>query len=604
MDSTYMSMDNLRFLLYEVHQIQDLLDRERFQDFDKDGIDLMLNSAKDLADQEMFPHFVDMDRNPARYEDGKVIAHPELGNIIDKSAENGWIGTVFDYEDGGMQMPSTIFGAANHIFQAANNHVVGYLGLTTGAANLIVTFADQWLKDTYVPNMLSGKWMGTMALTEPQAGSSLSDIVTSATPTDEGYYKISGQKIFISGGDHQHSENFVHLMLARIDGAPAGTKGISLFVVPKFRPDENGNLVFNDVVTAADFEKMGQKGYVTTHLMMGEGEDCRGWLVGNPHQGLRYMFQMMNGARIDVGLTATSTATAAYYASLKYAKERPQGRKLSKDGIKDLSEGQTLIINHPDVRRMLLLQKAIVEGSLSLLLECTRLEDLIKTSDGEDKEDHHLLLEILTPIAKTYPSEMGRVSISNGLQILGGYGFCMDFPLQQYYRDIRIMALYEGTTGIQSLDLLGRKITINKGRALKLLTQEIQNTLTEAASYDDLKPIAGKLGEVMGQIQEVLQHLMQYAMAGNHERFLADATLFMEMMGIGVVGWQWLKQGIAAKQSLISGNFGDRTSDFYESKLHTLKFYFKYEIPKTASLAQILMNTDTLTLTEEKEIIV
>ena len=602
MADQYMSMNSLRFLLYDVHKIEEILTAEWYKDYDREGIDILLDAAKDLADQEFHPYCAEMDEQPVRYQDGKVIAHPQLGVIIKKCAEAGVFGSYFSYENGGMQLPHMLFGALNHIYHAANNHVVGYMNLTSGAANLIVTFGNQQLIDTFVPNMIAGKWMGTMALTEPQAGSSLSDVKTTAYPQEDGTYKIKGQKIFISGGDHQFGENFVHLTLARIEGAPAGTKGISLFVVPKHRPNEDGSLTYNDVITAGDFQKMGQKGYATTHLVYGEQDNCQGFLVGQPNLGLKYMFQMMNEARVDVGLIAASIATAAYYASLQYAKERPQGRRLSNDGTKNIDEEQTLIINHPDVKRMLLLQKSVVEGSLSLLTECGKLTDLIKTSKGEKKEEAHLLLEFLTPIAKTYPSEMGRIATSNGLQVLGGYGFCTDFPLQQYYRDIRITALYEGTTGIQSMDLLGRKATMQNGRALQLLIAEVTETIRDAANLEALKPYADVLADKIKLTQKVLEYLMGFALKGDYERFLADASVFMEFTSTVVVAWQWLKLATVAQRALVTGT-GAFTSDFYESKLLTMKFYFKYEVPKTSSLAETLMHTDAITVFNKKELI-
>lgn len=603
MADQYTSIENLKFLLYDVHKAEDILAHPHYEDYDREAIDILLESAKDMADQQLFPYFQEMDTDPVRYEDGKVIVHPQMEKVIKEMSEAGWISAGFDYDDGGMRLPTLANLAAYHIFTAANNSATGYISLTSGAARLIISFGDATLKEKFASKMLSGQWMGTMALTEPQAGSSLSDITTTATPTEDGYYKIKGQKIFISGGDHQYAENFVHLTLARIEGAPKGTKGISLFAIPKHRPAADGSLESNDVITAGDFEKMGQKGYATTHLVFGEADNCQGWLVGEPNQGLKYMFQMMNAARIEVGLTAASTATAAYYASLQYAKERPQGRKLTKDGRKDVSKEQTLIINHPDVRRMLLLQKAITEGAMSLLMGCGRLEDILKTGEGQEKEEAHLMLELLTPIAKTYPSEMGRVAVNNGLQVLGGYGFCTDFPLQQYYRDIRIMSIYEGTTGIQSLDLLGRKMTMQNGAAPKLLAQAIQETIKEASTHDSLKPYAKTLGEKLGDINRVMQQLLQYAQKGNYERFLADASLFMEFTSTIVIGWQWLKMAIVAKNALVTGNtpFGNA---FYESKIHTMKFYYRYEMPKTLGLMQSLMDTEQLTIASEKEVIV
>ena len=594
----YMSVDTLKWLLYDVHKVKDLYQYERYADYDDDSVNILLDTAKTWADQEFFPIFREMDENPCTYKDGKVTSHPNLKRIITKAGQDGWLGSSFDYEDGGSQMPHLVVNALNHIFQSANNHIPGYMGLTTGAADLIRTFGTQELKDKYIPNMIGGKWGGTMCLTEPQAGSSLSDITTSATPQEDGSYKISGQKIFISGGDHEAVDNFVHLVLARIDGAPAGTKGISLFVVPKYRSSDSGEPEYNDVFTAGDFQKMGQRGYSTVHLVFGENNNCYGHLVGTENRGLKHMFQMMNGARIDVGMTAASTATAAYYASLKYAKERPQGRKIENSGKKDPKSGQTLIINHPDVRRMLLLQKAINEASLSILLETAKLVDLVHVEKGDIASNYHLLLEFLTPIAKTYPSEKGQEAINNGLQIFGGYGFCMDFPLQQYYRDIRIMSLYEGTTGIQSLDLLGRKVTQQNGAALLLLLEKINEVTTEANNHEELKPYADKLTKSVGYVQKALGYLLPMAMKNDYESFLADATEFMKMTSNIVIAYQWLKMATRAKHSLVTGDTS-YSSNFYETKIHTMKFYFKYELPQARASLETILNDEELTIVTE-----
>ena len=331
-----------------------------------------------------------MDRHGAKYDNGTITCHPQVERVLQTAGQNGYICSHFDYEEGGSQVPHMVNIAANFITSAANSSAIGYIGLTAGAAGLIRSFGSKELFDTYVPHMMAGKWGGTMALTEPQAGSSLSDITSSAKDNGDGTYAIEGQKIFISSGEHQCAENIVHLVLARIEGAPVGTKGISLFVVPKKRITTDG-LEPNDVFCAGEFEKMGQRGYVTTHLVFGDQQDCKGWLVGEPNKGLKYMFQMMNGARIGVGLHATSMATAAYHASLQYAKERPQGRRINNHGGKDVAKEQTLIINHPDVRRMLLLQKAVVEGSMSLVMETSKYADLEKVTTGEEKEKWKIL---------------------------------------------------------------------------------------------------------------------------------------------------------------------------------------------------------------------
>ncbi len=598
----YMNMDTLRFQLQQVHQLESLFQYPRYQEYDLESIDIFLDAVKGFSDRELYPVFREMDEKPACFRDGRIVVHPAVGTAMRKGGELGLIAATFDHEDGGLQMPGMALLAAYFIMEAANNHIPGYLGLTDGAARLIATFGNERLKETYVPKMLAGEWGGTMCLTEPQAGSSLSDITATAYPTEEGYYKVKGQKIFISGGDHEYNENFIHLLLARIEGAPAGTKGISLFVVPKKRIAEDGNLLPNDVITAGDFQKMGQRGYCTTHLVFGENDDCRAWLVGEPHQGLKYMFQMMNDARISVGRGGLSIASAAYHASLQYAKERPQGRRVMDSGKKDPRQEPVLIIEHADVRRMLLLQKAIYEGSLSLLLLASKYHDLEQVAEGQEKEKYSLLLELLTPIAKAYPTEKGKEAADNGLQVLGGYGFCSDYILQQYYRDIRIMTIYEGTTGIQSLDLLGRKVTMENGRAVQLLAAEMQQTIQRAMTFDELKPYARQLGEKIQLSQKALNFLLPFAMKGEYERFLSDATVFLEFFGALVVGWLWLDMAIAARHALVTGNT-DYTPEFYESKMLTMQFYFKYELPRMEGLATTLMSGDVLTILQEKEVI-
>lgn len=597
----YIDIDTLKFLLYQVHNLQEVLDQARFADYDLESVDLFINATKDFSDKELYPYFQEMDDKPAYYKEGEIIVHPQVREYMKKGGDLGLIAALFDYEVGGLQMPSIVVTAATYIQETANNHLPGYIGLTLGAAELIVHFASENLNKTFVPKMLSGSWGGTMCLTEPQAGSSLSDILTSATEEGDSF-KISGQKIFISGGDYHGVENIVHLVLARIKGAPAGTKGISLFVVPKNRPDKQGNLVSNDVTTLGDFQKMGQKGYCTTHLSFGDKNNCEGWLVGEANQGLKYMFMMMNGARIGVGRGAAAIAMAAYQTSLAYAKERPQGRSLTATGKKDVSQEQTLIINHPDVKRMLLLQKVVTEGALSLVLLSSKYHDLSKTHpEAEVREKYHNLLEMLTPIAKTYPSEMGVISVSNGLQVLGGYGFCSDFILQQYHRDIRIFPLYEGTTGIQSLDLLGRKVTMNNGLGMQLLSAEIMETIKQAASNEELSAYAQLLGSKLELVQQVLQFLLPFAQKGNYERFLSDATIFMEFLGNIVVGWLWLEMALSAQNALITGNTR-YSNNFYQSKIHAMKFYFKYELSKTSALAEVLLNKEVLTVENDQKI--
>ena len=603
MASKYIDLSTVKFFMNIVQELETVLEKDRFVDYDLESVNLYVESVKQFADRELFPYFKEMDENPAHYKDGSIHVHQQVEKMMKEGGSMGLISAPFNYEDGGLQLPLLVHTAANYILDAANNHLPGYSGLTSGAAELIIEFASKDLKEKYTPKMLTGEWGGTMCLTEPQAGSSLSDIVTKATPIEDGKYKISGQKIFISGGDHQYADNIVHLLLARIDGAPAGTKGISLFVVPKMRIQDNGELLFNDVTTVADFEKMGQKGYCTTHLSFGDKDDCQGYLVGEENKGLNYMFLMMNGARIAVGRGASAIACGAYYASLEYANERPQGRKLSSDGTKNLKDKQSLIIEHPDVRRMLLLQKSMVEGSMNLIFKAAKYYDLQHNSnDDKEKHKYHTLLEMIIPVVKTYPSEAGIYSINNGLQVLGGYGFCSDFILQQYYRDIRISSIYEGTTGIQSQDLLGRKMMLNNGEGAKLLLDEIKMTIEKADQDDELKKWASSLNDQLDQSQKILFHLMPFALKGDYERFLADASIFMEFFSLILVGWSWLEIGVASKYALSSSN-STLDSKFYQGKLDALEYFYVYELPKTKGLAEILLHPSSVTIKKKDKVI-
>jgi len=583
----------IKFLLLDVHRLRDLFHFNRYAHLDEEQAWMMIESAGLFASQEMFPFFKSMDDTPARYDGkGKVITHPQLKKIFAVAAEQGWIGGNAPFERGGLQLPEMLFSTGHLLFQAANNAVQGYLGLSGGAAGLITSFGNETQIKTYVPPIFNGKWQGTMALTEPQAGSSLSDITSSAVPTTEGHYLIRGQKIFISGGQHGAAENFIHLTLARIKDAPPGTKGISLFIIPALRPTEDGTLEENDVYCAGDFQKMGQRGYATTHLVFGDHNNCHGYLVGEANKGLAYMFQMMNGARISVGMCAAGIAMAAMQYSLSYAQQRPQGRKINE---KDPTQPPVMIINHADVQRMLLTQQAIVGGSISLGMECTRLYDLCEVTTGDEKEKHFLLLEILTPIMKTYASEQGIRSVTNALQILGGYGFTTDFPIQQLYRDIRIMSLYEGTTGIQSIDLLGRKVIMQEGKALKVLHNAIQETIREAANFEELSDSCKQLTLELERIKRVMLYLQPRLLEGKLNAFLADATVFMELAGCIVIGWQWLKIGLTACRQLNQPDTSTNTQDRMNFMVHTMKFYFRYELTHTAAFETILCQSEALT---------
>jgi len=593
MAKEYISIRNLKFMLHEVLDLDTINSLPKYQDYDAEAYDMAIDTVKDLSDTYLYPIFTEMDKKKAYYDEkeGVVKVHPGLQKAIKALGDAGWIGAYTDYEKGGQQMPQLLLNTGKLIMNAANANAAAYTLLTDGASNLIRAFGNEALNDAYVPKMMAGDWQGTMCLTEPQAGSSLSDVITSASPNEDGSYNIKGQKIYISGGDYETTENIIHLTLARIEGAPAGTKGISLFVVPKYR-QEAQEWVSNDVVTAGLFGKMGQKGYVAAHLMMGESEDCKGYLVGAPNRGLPYMFQMMNEARIGTGAMAAGTASAAYYASLQYANERPQGRHPSN---KDATQPQVLIIEHADVRRMLLFQKAITEGSIAIVQLCAYYADIAENATGQQKEDAHLLLELLTPVVKSFPSEWGNLSVSAGMQVLGGAGYTDDFPLEQYYRDIRVNAIYEGTTTIHGMDILGRKVMLEKGKALKLILKEMQATMAKANAIDSLKPYVGKLEDAAKTLHGTTMHLIGVASKNRPEVFLSDATLYLEFFGIVTVAWLWLKQGIVAQKAIDAKAMGDDYL-FYQGKIHTMKYYFEYELPKIQALRDRLLSGERLTL--------
>ncbi len=485
MADKFISMRNLQFLLYEHLDIVALTKYPYFADHGRETFDMVLETGMRMGKGILFPALAEMDKKPPEFREGKVFVHPVAATVMKACGEGGWIGAQAPYDLGGQQIPNTVMTAFRGIFSAANYSASVYPFLTTGAAHLILTFGSKELVDAYVPKMFAGEWQGTMALTEPQAGSSLTDLKTTAFPTEEGFFKIKGQKIFISCSDYESTGNIVNLLLARIDGAPPGIKGISLFVVPKKRPDNQGSLAGNDVTCIGIYHKLGYRGAPITQLSFGDNDDCRGWLVGEPHKGLRYMFQMMNEARVDVGMGAAAIASAAYYASLDYARQRPQGRPVAG---KDPLAPQVPIIEHADVKRMLLFQRAVVEGSLALIFQCAQYVDLALVTEGEEKEKYELLLDLLTPVAKSYPSEMGILSVSQGLQCLGGYGYCDEFPLEQYYRDVRIHPIHEGTTGIQGMDLLGRKVIMKNGKALFLYLAELEKAVAAGRAIPECAP--------------------------------------------------------------------------------------------------------------------
>ena len=595
----FFSRRNLDFTLFEVLNVTELTQYDYFSEHDHETFKFTLDAATGIAEQIMRPNYVESDRQVPELVDGIVKVHKGAHEYLKTISESGMMSAIFPEADGGQQTPKTVMGAVEYITGAAHNSLVMYSDLTVGAASLIWTFGSEALKKTFVGKMLSAEWTGTMCLTEPQAGSGLSDILTSAAPKRDGVYSIKGTKIFITCGDHDITDNIVHLVLARIMGAPKGTKGISLFVIPKKRISSDGSLVSNDVTSVGVYHKMGQKGSPALHLDFGSNDDCEGYLVGEPNQGLGYMFLMMNGSRLNVGMNGVCVGSAAYYASLQYAHERKQGKRPG-------SFETVAIIEHPDVRRMLLSQKAFVEGTLCFILHCFKYLDLEKVSKtAPERERYNDLLELLTPVAKAYGSEKGFSSINEGLQVLGGYGYTEDFPLEQMVRDARIFSLYEGTTGIQAQAVLGRQIVRNGGRAVELWLDEVNADVKAARAYKELSSYATIYGKEVREWHKLTRYLVELGSKGNAEVFLADANLYLELFGILNVGWQWVRQGAVAIRALRYGELSDADKIFYESKMLTMKFFLRYELVKAKALRTRLMDGDVLTIFDSnKEMII
>ncbi|NLY57300.1 MAG: acyl-CoA dehydrogenase [Gammaproteobacteria bacterium] len=576
MTDTLLDSRNLAFELYEVLDAEELTQRERFADHSRETFDASLDTARQLAEKFFAPHNRKNDENEPEYIDGAARLIPEVKPAVDAFIEAGFQNAGRSYEQGGMQLPNLISRACFAHFQSANIATSSYPMLTMGASNLIGTFGTEEQKKRFFEPMIEGRFFGTMALTEPHAGSSLSDLRTRAEPVGDGTYRIKGNKIFISAGDHDLSENIVHMVLAKLPDAPPGVKGISLFIVPKFLVNDDGSLgERNDVVLAGLFHKMGWRGTTSTALNFGDNGNCVGYLVGEPHKGLACMFQMMNDARIGVGMGAIMLGYAGYLYSLNYARERPQGRH--PDG-KDPTSPQVPIVEHADIRRMLLTQKAYVEGSFDLGLFCARLVDDARTgTSDEQRQLANELLDLLTPIVKSWPSEFCLKANELAIQILGGHGYTREYPVEQYYRDNRLNPIHEGTHGIQSLDLLARKLTQNKGAGLRQLLGLIEDSLQRSTAHASLAELRAPLAELLQRLKTTTQTLLGDLGAGKVNETLANSALYMKVFGHTVIGWRWLEQAIRAEEGLARGNSADEA--FYRGKLQAARYFLIWEVP-------------------------
>jgi butyryl-CoA dehydrogenase len=572
---------DVEFLLYEVLSAERLLALPAFADHSREGFDLILATTRRLARELLYPAYKPMDTDPFVFEGGRVRVHPRMREIYPRLVDSGLISASRPVDAGGMQIPLTISTMAMAYLMAANLGAAGFAFLTTGAAHLVEAFASDALKERYLGQMYRGEWTGTMALTEPQAGSSLSDVKTTATPTAAEHHLIRGTKIFISGGDHDLTDNIVNMVLARIDGAPPGIKGVSLFLVPRRRP-EGDALVHNDVETAGVIHKIGWRGLPSVILNFGEADDCHGFLVGEPHKGISYMFQMMNEARILVGVSAAATASVAYHESLAYARTRPQGRAFSN---KSPASPQIPIIEHADVRRMLLRQKAIVEGALGLAAATSRYADLAEHAEApEEKRRAALLLDLLTPIAKSFPAEKGFESNALAVQIHGGYGYSSEYLPEAWLRDQKLNTIHEGTSGIQSMDLLGRKAVAGGGAALQALIAEMASASARARAAGVELRWCEAVEKGGALIASLTAELGAFAMRGDVEKMMLHSADYLELFSVVVIAWQWLLQAAAAKEGLARKG---ALPDFYEGKLCAAQYWIHTELPRIEALAEL-----------------
>ena len=606
----------LDFLLYQWLEAETLQQRSRFSDHSRETFDAVLDTSERIAREKYAPfnRLVDLEEPRTETEpDGtlRVVLPQATYEARRAYAESGLLSAAQDYDIGGMQLPYTVEAAANSFFAAASISIGSNL-LTSGNANLLMVHGTDLQKQVFALNEFNGRWTGTMCLSEPQAGSSLSDVATRAVPDGEGFeadplgprYRLKGNKMWISSGDHELTENIVHLVLAKIPGPDGklipGVKGISLFIVPKKLVDTEGHLTGerNDVALAGLNHKLGWRGTTNTLLNFGEGKypvrgaaGAVGYLVGKPGDGLKCMFHMMNEARIGIGMAATMLGLAGYYASLDYAKNRPQGRPIQSSsasaagkGGKDASAPQVRLIEHADIKRMLLAQKAYGEGALALNLYCALLVDEQHTGTPEAADEARLLLEVLTPIAKSWPSEWCLEANSLAIQIHGGYGYTRDFPVEQYWRDNRLNMIHEGTHGIQATDLLGRKVLMEGGRGLQLLAGRINATIERAIQVPALAAHANALGKAL---QDVGAATKAAWATGQPADALANAVPYMQAFGHTVLAWVWLDVALATLAA--DAALAQPAS---VGRMGAMRFFFHYELPKIGAWLQVVSSRD------------
>ncbi len=582
---------DIDFVLHEQFEVEVLSKHEKYVEFNKKTVDLIVSEARNLAIKEILPTREIGDREGTKFANGDVTVPEAFHRAYELFNEGEWLAMSEDPEWGGQGMPRVVSLAAADYFNGANYAFMMYPGLTHGAGKLVEAFGTDEQKKLFLKKMYSGEWTGTMLLTEPEAGSDVGALTTTAVKNDDGTYSITGNKIFISSGEHDLVENIIHPVLARIEGAPEGTKGISLFLVPKMRVNDDGSLGdFNDVVCTGIEEKMGIHGNSTCSLALGGKGECRGTLLGQENKGMRAMFLMMNEARLLVGMQGLSCASASYLNAVNYARDRVQGKYLL--NMMDKSAPAVSILQHPDVRRQLLTMKAYVEGMRSLLYYVGFCGDMVEITDDEaEKVKYEGLIDVLIPVAKGYVTDRAFDVCSHGIQVYGGYGYIKEYPQEQLLRDCRITMIYEGTNGIQAMDLLGRKLGLNQGKPLMDLMGKIQKTIAQAKGVAGLEEFGAKVEEALNKLGEVAMHMGTTAMSPDVLKAFAFAHPFMEACGDVIMAWMLLWRATLAGKKLADGA-KKKDKMFYEGQLKSAEFFIFTILPITLGKMEAILATN------------
>ncbi|MGE5422572.1 MAG: acyl-CoA dehydrogenase [Ignavibacteriales bacterium] len=594
MSATYMySTRELKFALKEWLDMDQIFEYERYNGYyTKDDIDMMIDSVEKISKEMIAPTNDDV---PVHFENGKTTLNPAFRKLFKYIQENGWGSSNIDHHGEGC-LPLTITCALGEMMCAANPSFMPYVGLTTGSAGLVQSFADDDLREMFLPKMLDGTWSGTMCLTEPTAGSDVGDILSKAFPTDDPrIYKIKGSKIFITGGDGDHVDNIIHLYLARIEGGKPGTKGISLFIVPKYWVNPDGSFEDNDVETTGCEHKLGIRGSATAALAMGENNNCRGWLLGTFNketgegQGMEQMFQMMNEERHVTGMCAMSVTANAYWNSAAYCKERIQGKLLTNP-----KGPRVNIINHEDVKRMMLLNKATTEACRAIILKTAFLNDVVENeTDADKKRAAKGKWSCFTPVAKAYPTDEAWGLIGESIQAMGGYGYCEEYPAAQSARDVKIYSIWEGTNFIQSMDLIGRKWMMGSGAVFASLLQEIEDFINANKGIAAFENEFAKLEKALAAYRQIQMTIggffgaKQYGLMPTYARRILTAT------GQLIGGWLLLEQGIVAQKKIDELGKDHWEYNFYYGKVLSTRYYLRNVVPNVWHVLEIVQEGDS-----------